>query len=108
MYAIRSYYVSDSSSAFLSIYSNELQNKTSQMDTILKSVTAQGVELAKIKSSNENDRTLNAISLKNYMQNIITNNSTTADVIVVYDDNYEICLDAISPGVTFQEKEDFV
>lgn len=99
-YGILENEISASSNAFLTIYSNEFKNQISEMDSTLKSITTQGESLAKIKSSNENDRTLSSISLKNYMQNLITGNNAE-DIIVIYDNNYKVCLDVIAQGFNY-------
>jgi sensor histidine kinase YesM len=95
--------INASSDAFLKIYSNEFRNNMEEMNSVLKNVTTQGKDLAKIKSKNENDRSLSSISLYNYLQTIITGNDV-ADVIVIYDRNYNICLDAIKYGFDYQKK----
>ena len=95
--------IKDSSEAFTKIYSNECRNTISEMDGLLKSVTTQGEDLAKIKSSEENVRSLSSMALINYMQDLITG-SDVADVIVVYDKNYNICLDVIRTGFNFKKK----
>ncbi|MGB4661107.1 MAG: hypothetical protein WBI07_18190, partial [Mobilitalea sp.] len=102
-YGILEKEIKDSSKAFLMIYSNEVSSKISEMDTILKNITTQGEDLAKIKSKDENKRALSSISLSNYMQTLITGNDV-ADVIVVYDSNYQICLDMITQGFNFKKK----
>ena len=92
-----------SSDAFLKIYSNEFSNNIADMDGLLKSIATQGEDLAKIKSPNGNKRALASISLYNYMQKLIAGKDS-ADVIVVYDKNYGICLDAIVTGFNFDKK----
>ena len=95
----------DSSDAFLKIYSNEFNNSISKMDELMKSISAQSVDLARIKSSNENERVLATISLHNYMKDTASV-SDIADAIIVYDENYDICLDTVSSHVRFQQKKE--
>ncbi len=108
IFLISSYYIleneiKDSSEAFLKIYSNEFSNNVADMDNLLKSITTQGEELALIKGTNDNKRALASISLSNYLQELIFGKDI-ADVIVVYDSNYGICLDAISNGFHYKKK----
>lgn len=95
----------DSSDAFLKIYSNEIKNTISDLDGTLKKITSQGEDLAKIKSKSENERSLSAISLHNYLIDLISNNDIP-DAIVVYDNNFDICLDAISTNVKYKQKQE--
>ena len=92
-----------SSEAFLKIYSNEFSNNIAEMDNLLKSITTQGEDLSRIKSSDGNRRTLSSISLSNYLQDLLSGRDI-ADVIVVYDNNYGVCLDAITNGFNFKKK----
>lgn len=92
-----------SSEAFLKIYSNEFNNNIAEMDGLLKSITTQGEDLAKIKSSNENERSLASISLHNYMLDLLSGKGV-ADVIIVCDNNYNVCLDAIKVGFNYKNK----
>lgn len=102
-YGILKKEMKDASDAFLEIYSNEFSNEIKEMDGILKNITTQSVDLANIKSTNENKRSLSSIALADYMQTLITGNEIV-DVIVVYDGNYKICLDAITPGLSYVNK----
>jgi sensor histidine kinase YesM len=95
--------INTSSDAFLKIYGNEVSNNINEMDSILKKITTQGEDLAKIRSNNETVRTLSSIALYNYMQDAIYGNSI-ADMVIVYDDYYSICLDAIQSGFDFKKK----
>ncbi len=95
--------IKDSSEAFLEIYSNELQNNIDNLDQVLISITAQGEDLAKIKSYNENVRLLASISLSNYMQELLSRQDI-ADVIVIYDYEHNVWLDAITTGFDYQTK----
>lgn len=102
-YTILKNEIKNSSNAFLTIYSNEFSNKITEMDNTIKKITTQGEDIAKIKSSDENTRSLAAISLSNYLQDLIIGNDV-ADIIVVYDNNYDICLDAVKQGFNFKLK----
>lgn len=93
----------DSSDAFLEIYSNEFDNSIEKMNDVLKRITMQGEDLAGIKSETENRRSLAAISLHNYMQETISG-TELVDMIVVYDSNYNVCLDANSISVKYEDK----
>jgi sensor histidine kinase YesM len=95
--------IKDSSEAFLKIYNNEFLNNIVEMDSILSSITSQGEELAKIKSSQETERSLSSISLFNYIRNLLYKNDV-ADVIVVYDKNYNVCLDTIKSDISYEQK----
>ncbi|RDY33077.1 sensor histidine kinase [Lachnotalea glycerini] len=102
-YGILNKEIKDSSNTFLEIYSNELSNNIAELDQILTSVTMQREDLEKLKRNNENERLLSSIALQQYMQSLISDNGVT-DIIVVYDSNYDICLDAIKTGFHFQNK----
>ena len=102
-YGILESEIKNSSEAFLTIYSNEFENSMADINGLLKSVTTQGLDLAKIKSENENDRLIGAVSLHDYMMDLISGNDVT-DAVVLYDSNYEICLDAISSSIDFNQK----
>ena len=92
-----------SSESFMEIYSNEFSNSIVDMDGLLKSIVTREEDLAKIKSDNESTRVLASISLDNYMKDNIIRNKV-ADVIVVYDSNYKINIDAISSGFDYKKK----
>lgn len=92
-----------SSESFLKIYSNEVSNKISEMDGLLKNITSRSVDLAKIKSNNSNERTLASISLYNYMQELFSG-KVNVDILVLYDKSYDICLDAIRSGFNYGQK----
>lgn len=95
--------IKDSSESFLRIYSSEFDNSINKMDDILKSITMQGQDLAGIRSTNENERALASISLHNYMQDLIAT-TEFVDAIVVYDNNYNVCLDSIGKLVRYEQK----
>lgn len=95
--------IKNSSESFLAIYSNETYNSIDEMDGLLKNITSRNVELSKIKSQDSNTRTLGSISLYNYMQEIISGKDNV-DLVVVYDKNYDICLDAVRSGFSFTKK----
>lgn len=95
--------IKDSSDAFLKIYNNEFSNDVMEMDSILSSITTQGEELAKIKSNRETERSLSSISLFNYIRGLLYKNDV-ADVIVVYDSNYDVCLDTIKSDIHYEQK----
>ncbi|MFA9463939.1 MAG: sensor histidine kinase [Velocimicrobium sp.] len=97
--------IKDSSDAFLEIYSNEVTNNIEEMDNIVKNITTQGEDLAKIKSKDENERALSSISLYNYTQKLIKGNDV-ADLVVICDNNYDICLDATNYGVSHKNKNE--
>ena len=101
-YGILETEIKDSSDAFLQIYANEFNSSITKMDGTLKSITSQKEDLAKIGSNQENARSLAAISLQSHMAEVVMENEMI-DAIVVYDDNYGICLDA-NNDVRHQEK----
>ncbi|HAB59674.1 MAG TPA: hypothetical protein DCE48_02990, partial [Lachnospiraceae bacterium] len=92
-----------SSDSFLDIYENELENDIAKMDSIFKNITTQGEDLAKIKSNQENERALSAISLHSYITFLLTNNELEG-AIFVYDNNYDVCLNSISSNVKYNQK----
>lgn len=102
-YTILENEIQESSEAFLTIYSNEVSNTISKMNSYITSITTQGEGLAKIKSPNENERSLSAIALHIYMQDLIKDNQV-ANAVVVYDANYQICLDVIKSGFNYTKK----
>ncbi|HPU63712.1 MAG TPA: hypothetical protein PK304_06120, partial [Mobilitalea sp.] len=95
--------IKNSSESFLAIYSNEAYNSINEMDGLLKNITSRKVDLAKIRSSNSNERTLASISLYNYMQELQPGKDNV-DLLVIYDAKYDICLDAIKSGFNFHKK----
>jgi len=95
--------IEESSNALLNLYINEFENTTSKLDNYFTSLVIQKEELAKLKSSNEQVRMLSSKSLHNYMQDLITNNEI-ADIIVVYDEEYKVCLDVIKRGFDYEQK----
>ncbi len=95
--------VFDSSKSFLEIYSNETSNKINEMDGILKNITSKNTDLFRIKSNNSNERVLASISLSNYMREIMLERET-ADILAIYDQNYQVGLDAIKVGLDFRTK----
>ena len=92
----------EASDAFLQIYTNEFNNSIVKMNGVLMNIAYQGEDLEKLGSSEENDRSLAAISLYNYMQDIVMENKII-DAVVVYDDSYGVCLDADN-NVYYDEK----
>lgn len=108
MFLVSSYHILekeilDFSKSFLEIYSNETHNKIIEMNGLLKSITSRNVDLARIKSQNNNERILASISMSNYMQDIMLGRDTV-DVLTLYDENYNISLDAIKTGFDFKKK----
>ncbi|SFS02070.1 sensor histidine kinase [Anaeromicropila populeti] len=102
-YTILQKEIKDASGALLNIYINEVNNGIIEMNGVLVSITTRQEELGNIRSNSENKRNLSAISLQNYMKNLMAGNHI-ADVIVVYDEKYNICLDAIKTGFNFEKK----
>lgn len=96
--------IKESSNAFLKIYSNEIGNSISELDGILKSIASQKVDIAKIKSINEKESNLSAISLHSYLKTIFANNNV-ADAIIVYESNNGTCLDMVSSRISYEQKE---
>ena len=103
-YTILNHEIKDSSEAFLTIYSNEFDNTLSKMYSYIINITTQGEDLAKIASNSEKERKLSSISLHNYMQDLILKNEV-ATAIVVSDNKYNVCLDAIKAGLNSAKKE---
>lgn len=95
--------IDESSEALLNLYMNDLENTLSKMDNYFTGIAMQEVELARLKSNDQNVRSLSAMILHNYMQELITDNEI-ADVIVVYDSRHDICLDVIKRGFDFRAK----
>lgn len=95
--------IENSSKSILAIYSNDAYNSINEMDSLLKSITSRSVDLAKIKSQNSNERVLASISLYNYMQELLSGKNNV-DLLVLYDKNYDICLDAVRPGFNYNKK----
>jgi len=102
-YTILNHEIKDSSEAFLTIYSNEFSNTLSKMYGYIINITTQGEDLAKITSSSEDKRELASVSLHNYMQDLILKNEV-ANAIVVSDNKYSVCLDAIKTGLDSDKK----
>jgi len=102
-YAILKSEMNSSSEAFLALYKNECKNSINSMDNMLKDITTQGEDLSNIKGSNENYRSLSSIALDNYIQNIVSG-SEIVDAIVIYDKNYDMCIDAKNQEITYTQK----
>ncbi len=94
----------DSSKSFLEIYSNETNNRIDEMDGVLKKITSRNTDLFRIKSQNSNVRALASISISNYMKEIMLDRDT-ADLLVLYDQNHNVSLDAIKIGFDFESKD---
>lgn len=103
-YGILENEIKESSSAFLKIYSNEFRNNITEMDGVLKSITQEELDLARIKSTNENERVLSSISLFRSMQYLTAGNNLV-DVMVIYDKNFDICIDARGKGIDNRKKD---
>lgn len=95
--------IKDSTDAFLKIYSNEISNSIMKMDDAIKTITAQTVELAKLKSEDESERVLASITLHNFMTQLVAGNELV-DALVVYMEDHDICLDAISGVIRYPQK----
>ena len=102
-YSILDNEIKDSSEAFLENYSNDLQNNIDNLDQALINVAAQGEDLAKLKSYNENVRSLASISLKNHMHELLSR-KYVADIIVIYDHEHDVWVDAITTGFDYHTK----
>lgn len=102
-YVILEKEISDSSNALLTLYTNDFENSISKMENYFTSIVIQDEELAKIKSDDENTRSLASMALHNYMQELMTDNEI-ADIIVVYDKKYNVNLDVIKRGFDFNQK----
>ena len=102
-YSILKNEIEESSNALLNFYANEFENTTSKLDNYFTSLVIQKEELSKLKSKDEQTRMLSSKALHNYMQDLIANNEI-ADIIVVYDEEYKICLDVIKNGFDFEQK----
>ncbi|WP_124066345.1 histidine kinase [Clostridium sp. E02] len=96
--------IKESSNAFLTIYSNEFDNSISDLNGLLKSIASQKVEIAKIKSRNENERSLAGISLHSYLKILFANNNV-ADAIIMFEKNNGTCLDVVRSSVAYDQKE---
>lgn len=97
--------IKDSSEAFLGIYKSEFNNSISELDSLLKDIVLQRENLAALKSDMENERIFAAISLHKYILELVAMN-TNVDVIVIYEEEKEICLDAISSAIKYKEKNE--
>lgn len=97
--------IKDSSEAFLGIYRSEFNNSISELDSLLKDIVLQREALAELKSGIENERTFAAISLHNYILELVAMN-TSVDVIVIYEEEKDICLDAVSSAIKYKEKNE--
>lgn len=102
-YGILDKEIKASSDTLLEIYCNEFTNNMNDRNSILRSITVKGEELANLRSRNENKRTLASISLQSYMQDLVSREDVSG-VLVVYDSNYNICLDAIEAGFDYDSK----
>lgn len=107
-FLVSSYYVlekeiGDASEAFVEIYSNEYNNTVVELEAVLTNIAIQVHDLDWIGNDDADKRLLSAVSLSNFMQDLLYTNST-ADIIVVYDATYEVNIDAIKRGFTYNRK----
>ncbi len=108
IFIVSSYYVledeiNDATSALTEIYKNEFKNNIEDMDTVLTRLSMQGVDLELIGGKDADKRILSAVSLSNYMQDLMYSNDTV-DILTVYDSNYGINIDAIKVGFDYNHK----
>jgi sensor histidine kinase YesM len=96
--------IKETSEAFLTIYSNEMENSIKELDVDIKSVASQKEDLAKIKSKQEKEQSLAAISLHSYLKQIFVT-QVEADAIVIYENKNHTCLDMVNSSVSFSEKQ---
>ena len=93
-----------SSDSFLRIYSNEINNNLNGMNKMLLDIVSQQEDLFKLKSTDENERTISSQSLCIYMQDLLDRNNC-ADLAVIYDNEYGKCLDVKRDDVNYVEKD---
>ncbi len=108
IFLVSSYYVLESeieeaSEAFVDIYSNEYSNTLKELDGILTNISIQALDLEWISNDDADKRSLSAVSLSNFLQGLLYSNET-ADVVVIYDANYEVNIESIKMGVKYDQK----
>lgn len=103
-YGILDNEIKESSNAFLKIYSNEFNNSISELEGMLKSIASQKGDIAKTKSSDENERNLAAISLHSYLRTLFANNKV-ADAVFLYEKSNNISLDMVNSRISYEQKE---
>lgn len=92
-----------SSDDFLQIFKSELNSTLEKRNDLLSAVLAQGTSLGDLKNTNDSRRTLASVTLHNHLRTIESNNDEI-DMIVVYDEAYDVCLDATGYGIDYDEK----
>lgn len=92
-----------SSDDFLQIFKSELNSTLEKHNDLLSAVLAQGTSLGDLKNTNDSRRTLASVTLHNHLRTIESNNDEI-DMIVVYDEAYDVCLDATGYGIDYDEK----
>ena len=103
-YVILERELKESSNAFLNLYKGELQNTVKGMDQLLMRITDQSEDLARIKSTDANVRSLAALSLYNYLT-ALQQESKLSDFLVIYDDAYQISVDANSNHFDYETRQ---
>ena len=92
-----------SSSDFLQIFKSDLNHSLSKRTDVLSGILAQGTTLAGLKDGDETTRTIASITLHNYLRSA-ESNSDEVDMIVVYDETFDICLDATGRKINYEQK----
>lgn len=95
--------IEEASDAFAEIYSNEYRNTVEELNGILMNVSMQSLDLEWIADDDGDRRNLSAVSLSNYLRELLYSNET-ADIVVVYDSNYNVNIDAIRRGFDYNSK----
>ena len=99
VYATSSYYIlrseiEQSAENFLQVYGGELKSRVTQMDRVLQNLLVQNyTELQIIRGPEESKRVYAALSIKNYITDLLRSDNTVGSIVVA-DERYNVCVDA--------------
>ncbi len=88
---------------FIQIYGNELENKIKNGNRLLERLVYKNTEYNLLQSENESERYYASMSLHDMLQESIVNNNDV-DMVVIAENNYQICLDAETSGLPVKER----
>ncbi len=93
-----------SSDNFLQVYGKEIKDRLDKMEKMLNSIVYQNINLAKLESKDESERFYASLALSNQIKDL-TAWDDSAQMLVIAEGEYDICLSAEGDGVSFQEGE---
>ena len=110
VYATSSYYIlrseiEQSAENFLQVYGGELKSRVSQMDRVLQNLLVQNyTELQIIRGPEESKRVYAALSIKNYITDLLRSDNTVGSIVVA-DERYNVCVDAAATTLNYWDRD---